>query len=242
MTIKNSMSNKGMSFYHVNTRSLYSKLQQLEILYNEADILCCTETWLDNRFSNDCIYLNNKKVFRYDRKSNVRSLNARPTAGGVCIYVDNSWSNYSTRIDECTSVNSDFEILTLVTSRPSHRFFVTICVYKQPKGNLSKCIDFLNEILNHKILQKKEIWILGDFNTDLHKRDNSMTVLLHRFTKKWDLKHLVNQTTRPNNSGGTCIDLIMSNSPFISNHGVCNDMIAEHFTVFAIRKKTKGEL
>ena len=136
-------------------------------------------------------------------------------------------------------MNSDFEILTLVTSRPSHRFFVTICVYKPPKGNLSKCIDFLNEILNHKILQKKEIWILGDFKTDLHKRDNSMTVLLHRFTKKWDLKHLVNQTTRPNNSGGTCIDLIMSNSPFISNHGVCNDMIAEHFTVFAIRKKQK---
>ena len=59
---------KGMSIYHVNTRSLFSKLSQMEIIFSEADVLCCTETWLDNRFSNDLVSLPGKSIFRCDRR------------------------------------------------------------------------------------------------------------------------------------------------------------------------------
>ena len=71
-----------MMFYHVDTQSLFSKLREIEVLYPAADILCCTETWLDNIFSNDCIKLPHKTIFRYDRNKNSTSLNVRPTAGG----------------------------------------------------------------------------------------------------------------------------------------------------------------
>ena len=43
---------KGIRICHVNTRSLYSKINQLSILFQDSDLLCCTETWLDNRFTN----------------------------------------------------------------------------------------------------------------------------------------------------------------------------------------------
>ena len=75
-----------MLFYHVNTCSLFSKLTQLDLLYNDADVLCCSETWLDNRFLDTLVDLPGKKIFRLDRRNNISNINVRPTAGGVCIY------------------------------------------------------------------------------------------------------------------------------------------------------------
>ena len=43
------MSQKGLKIYHVNTKSIYNKISQLQTLYKDVDILCYTETWLDNR-------------------------------------------------------------------------------------------------------------------------------------------------------------------------------------------------
>ena len=137
------MNSKGMKFCHVNTRSLYSKLNELELFFDDTDVLCCSETWLDNRFSNDMIGLSNKSVFRCDRRKDVLSYNSRPTAGGVCIYVNNTLVNYTVCVEEFTCITPDYEILTIFTSRPDHRFFVTTCVYKPPKGKLSECIKFL---------------------------------------------------------------------------------------------------
>ena len=55
-----------MTFYHVNTRSIISKLRQLEVLFDDVDILCCTETWLDNRFTDGILKLPGKSIFRCD--------------------------------------------------------------------------------------------------------------------------------------------------------------------------------
>ena len=233
------MSMKGFKFYHVNTRSLFSKLTQLEILYSDVDVLCCTETWLDNRFSNDLISLPGKMVFRCDRRNNVFDPNARPTAGGVCVYMNNDVANFTVCLNVCCKITQDFEILTLVTSKPSRRHFVTICVYKPPKGKLDKCIDFLNEILGRRDILKKEVWILGDFNTDLLKRNDAKTVDLQAFAKKNGLAQCINTITRPNIKGGSCIDLIMSNCFFVTSSGIKDDMISDHYTVYCIRKKQR---
>ena len=168
---------KGMKFIHVNTRSLLSKLNQMDLLYNDIDIICCSETWLDNRIGNGLVTLNGKTIFRCDRRSNLTSYNSRPTAGGVCIYVDNKYANFTTCISEFTKVTIDFEILTLFTKRPNHRFFVTICVYKPPKGDIIKCINFLKNILAARFVSNSEVWILGDFNTDLLKRGDIKTIM-----------------------------------------------------------------
>ena len=223
LNISSKMTNKGMHFFHVNTRSLFSKLNQIENLYGEADILCCTETWLDNRFSNDSVKISQKSIFSCDRLNNITSFNARPTAGGVCIYVDNVWANYTKCIYDCSVITPDYEIITIVTSRPNHKAFVTIYVYKPPKGKIDKCIKFLLEILDNNDVINKEIWIMGDLNTDLLKRDNPGSIQLQKFAKKNGLKMLISEITRPNVRGGTCIDHIMSNCVFISDCGVCDD-------------------
>ena len=56
-----------MKVIHVNTRSLLSKLNQMELLYSDIEIICCCETWLDNRIGNGLGTLPGKTIFRCDR-------------------------------------------------------------------------------------------------------------------------------------------------------------------------------
>ena len=205
------MIKKGMKICHVNTRSLYRKINQLSILFDDFDLLCCTETWLDNRFSDSMVNLPGKTIFRCDRRNNVNYYDSRPTAGGVCIYIDNKFANFTEVVLSFTKVTVDFEVLTLITTHPNHRHFISICVYKPPKGDILKCIEFLKNILADSKCKNKEIWILGDFNTDLLKRDDPKSVTLLSFAKKAGLSQLIKDITRPNRNGGSCIDLIMTN-------------------------------
>ena len=115
----------------------------------------------------------------------ITSLNPRPRAGGVCIYVANILANHTVCIDECSTVITYYKIITLVTTRQiTNVCFVTIGAYKLPEGNIGKCTKFLYGVFDDKLVTNKEIWILGDLNTNLPKRDNPNTVILQRFSKK----------------------------------------------------------
>ena len=81
--------------------------------------------------------------------------------------------------------------------------------------------------------------VLGDFNTDLLKRNDIYTVALQAFAKKKGLTQCINTVTRPNVRGGSCIDLIMTNSLFVNVSGTSDDMISDHYKVYCIRKKKK---
>ena len=68
------------SYYLINTRSLFSKVGELQALLfsNPADIIAITESWLYEDISDDLIALSGYKMYRNDR------YHAR--GGGVCIY------------------------------------------------------------------------------------------------------------------------------------------------------------
>ena len=191
--------------------------------------------------SPNMINLPGKTIFRCDRRNNVNYYDTRPTAGGACIYIDNKYANFTEIVLPFTRVTLDFEVLTLITTRPDHRHFITICVYKPPKGDILKCIEFLKTILADNIVKRKEIWILGDFNTDLLKRDEHKTVSLLSFAKKAGLSQLIREVTRPNRNGGSCIDLIFTNCMLVQESGILPDMISDHYTVFAVRKKKRED-
>ena len=233
------MSMRGLKIYHVNTRSILNKISLLQALYSNVDILCCSETWLDNRVSDRLIEISGKIVFRCDRHVKVRDYSKKVFGGGVCIYVGYQFSSYSEKIDKYSKVTSDYEVLTVTISKPNHRKLLIICVYKPPTGKIENCIMFLKEIISDSKLSKREVWILGDFNVDILKRNDPKVISIHEFCKKSGLNQLVKDITRPNKGGGSCIDLIMSNCPFISVIGVANDYISDHYTIFCVRKKSR---
>ena len=45
-----------LSVFHLNTRSMRHKLDYIESICNEADIICITETHLDLNITNDDIF------------------------------------------------------------------------------------------------------------------------------------------------------------------------------------------
>ena len=47
--IMNHMSNvRGVKFIHMNTRSLFRRIDKIRLLYTDFDLICCSETWLND--------------------------------------------------------------------------------------------------------------------------------------------------------------------------------------------------
>ena len=161
----------------------------------------------------------------------------RVFGGGVCIYVGEFFKVFTEKIKKYSTITQDYEILTLTISKPNYRKILIMCVYKPPTGKIENCIKFIKEIIQDPLFSKREIWILGDFNVDILKRNDPKSIQLQEFVKKAGLSQKINTITRPNRGGGSCIDLIITNCPFVESSGVTDDFVSDHYTVFSIRKK-----
>ena len=70
-------------------------------------------------------------------------------------------------------------------------------------------------------------------------RNNPDVIRSNRFLCGKGLCQYIQQPTRlTTRGGGTCIDWVISNSMYIREYGVLNDLISDHFPVFVIRKRT----
>ena len=186
------------------------------------------------------IKIENMKVFRCDRRQNIPDYNLHVTGGGVCIYVGSKWFEFTSVVLEGTIITKDYEIISIIVTKPSFRKLFIVCVYKPPKGKVEKCLEFLYKLTDKYKQRKYEIWILGDLNVNILKRDDANTVRITRFIKKLGLKHCINTITRPNKKGGSCIDLIMTDCIYVSSSGTLDDFVADHYSVYCIRKKKEG--
>ena len=176
-----------------------------------------------------------KTVFRCNRHVNINDYIKKAFGGGV----GGPFRLYTEKIEKYSKITQDFEIITVTISKPNHRKILLLCVYKPPTGKIENCINLLKEIILDPVLSKREIWILGDFNVDILKRNDPKSILIQEFGKKSGLSQQINTITRPNRGGGSCIDLIMTNCPFVETSGTTDDFISDHYTVFCIRKKRR---
>ena len=230
---------KGLRFIHVNTRSIYRKISLIENLYSDADFICCSETWLDNRIPDNMVGINNMKILRCDRVQGITDYNVHIIGGGVCIYMSKKWFEFTTLVNDGTCITKDYEVLSIEVNKPTFRKLFIACLYRPPKGDIENCLIFLKNLVYQYQQQNFEIWILGDFNIDVLKRDDLKTVRLLSVCKKLGLKQLIKGITRPNQKGGTCIDLIMTDSVFVSDSGVLDDFVSDHYSIYCIRKKAR---
>ena len=126
----NQISNvKGIKFIHMNTRSLYRRIDEIRLLYSDFDFICCSETWLDDRYANMLFDINHMKLFRLDHVTNVNGRYRFNCGGGVCIFVRDKWVSYCDIFLEGTKTCSDFEICTLKNNKPNfNNFFVSVVI------------------------------------------------------------------------------------------------------------------
>ena len=73
---------KGLKIIHLNTRSVFHKLDELYLKLKDFDVIVFSETWLDSTTSDSMLKWKDFQVVRLDRE---RVRNKR--GGGVCIYI-----------------------------------------------------------------------------------------------------------------------------------------------------------
>ena len=112
---------------------------------------------------NDKIHLNDYDNIRKDRSRN---------GGGVCIYLRSSTINSIIRQD---LISFELEAVCVEIIKPHSRpFFVTI-VYRPPNAS-SEFFDHFEKIIKAIDDENKEMYILGDLNCDMLKKENQNIV------------------------------------------------------------------
>lgn len=151
-----------LSVYYQNVRGLKSKLSTLHIgtLLGDYDILCFTETWLNNNVLDGEVFPENYNVYRRDRAS---SACRKLEGGGTLIAVKNSINSH---IQEDWSSDAEDLWVTVIAdegNKNSMKFHLC-CVYIPPSNYMalstfcSKLTNIITSNPNDKIV------ICGDFN------------------------------------------------------------------------------
>ena len=157
-TFKNPLKTKGLHLCHLNVNSLLSKIDEFRDIANRRKpaVLGITESKLDGSVTNMEVNINGYSIIRNDR--NVHG-------GGAACYVKNDLCFNTKKIFSNSIEHVFFEILI-----PKVKPIAVGIFYKTPNSN-----DFLNLLSNsfQQInLNKKEMYLLGDFNINLFQNEN----------------------------------------------------------------------
>ena len=220
---------KGLHFLHLNIRSLPPNIDEIRTIANrtKAAVIALTETWLDDSVNDSEISINNYCIIRADRNRQ---------GGGVCLYIRENLT-FNPRIDIKTD---SIETLWVEILQPKTKPILVGVAYRPPSQS-----DFYDifEQTCHQIddSNKHEIIILGDFNTDMKGPLNSnLRRRLLEFQTTFDLDQLIVEPTRITPTSRTIIDLILVSDPAkISQSGVIEIGVSDHFLTYCTRKITK---
>ena len=234
--------NNPLSFIHVNICSIpknYGKFDAfLATLEHKFPIICCSESW----FKNTSIDRHTPSGFTH-----VYDYRPKKRGGGTSMFIKNT-IQYQQRDDlkldiEVNLSNSCFiEIDKHCVS--GTRNIIVGCIYKAPHCSIAQFNEKFNDVLNCLSNEKKDIFILGDFNIDGADRcsSNRQTqeflniIAVHSFT------NLIQKPTRITNHSATLIDGIITNVSIENNihaSGIFpTKLFSDHFPIFTILKNS----
>ena len=175
----------------------------------------------------ESISIEGYNIVRRDRKTH---------AGGVLMYVRSDLA-YNHRQDLQNDNLEDLWIELLL--QDTKKIYIGTC-YRAPRNNNLK--DCLESSLS-KLEGECDTYILGDFNFCWLK-NNSNRNIMKNFTQLLDFynfKQLIDRATRVTDTSSTLLDHIYTNNKdIVSQSGVIETGISDHFMVYCTRKITRG--
>ena len=224
-----SMIKNKFSVVHYNVQSISDKLDIIESEFCNFDIICLTETWLDQRTSNNTISLNDYNLYRRDRVGD--------NHGGVCVYVKQNI--YSRRRSDIERPN--IECVWIEVSVHNKKLLLGT-FYRPPNSPqevLSSIEDSISLAFDTNI---QHILITGDFNLDILKQPFNKKVL--DLCQHFSLDQLINEPTHYTESSSSIIDLFLTsniNNVLLSGVGdpILDQNIRYHCPVYCVLKFDK---
>lgn len=116
---------QGIKLCHINAQSINNKIDEFRVTFENSgvDIVCVSETWLNENTPDSLVSLKGYKIYRADRKSH---------GGGVAIYVR---QGIFCRLVSKSMVGESTEHLFVEINKKDEKLLVG-CVYR-PYGNIS---------------------------------------------------------------------------------------------------------
>ena len=228
---------------HLNSRSVLNKTEYLQYIVEvtDADIICLSESWLDDSTPQNCTLVNGYNIIRKDRNEKFKEKYSKSHGGGVAIL-----HKKQILIEKMNELNDEIEdiLWTRVKAKPS---FLLSVVYKPTYSDMIKCENgesILETSLEKAAAKSKNLIVVGDFNIDMSIKSKEKTSLNHIF-KSYNLKQLIKKPTR--------IDPVTQKNKIIDHIWISDEMkelkssnttmgISDHLGVFlklANKIKTK---
>ena len=227
---------KGFKVVHLNVLSIVKKIDQIRLLLQGStiDVLTISETWLRPHLHSNLVNIEGFTVYRLDRGS---SCKGKKRGGGLLTYVNDKHSSECESLSELDKSNESIEAQWVYIHRPHCKNVVVCNVYRPPNGDLGKSIAYLDDCLRSVNLGKTDLFLLGDFNVNYKNKASPNYKKLHFFVQSNSLSQLIDTPTRNTDKTKSLIDLVITNSKFVSLSGTLDHFISDHQPIYIIHKK-----
>ena len=217
--VNNHIQNSSIKLAHTNINSIRNKLDDIAAELSDYDVICVSETKLNNSILSTNLMLNSYNMpIRKDRETN--------NGGGLIIYVKNNIC-FKRRQD---LENNSIENIWIEVQALNNKFLLGL-FYRPPEAKAEYWVSFEN-IIENASEENLNIIIMGDLNHDILKQYNKNK--LSKILSKFNLQNLITEPTRVDNKSSTCIDLILTNhNAIITNTNVLPPFNSDHCTVTA---------
>lgn len=169
-----------------------------EILNNDyIDILCISETKIDESFPTSQFHVNDYKIHRKDRNA---------FGGGLLVYVRSSIPHRQRSV-----ITNDFgiEILVIEIILKGEKVLY-LFIYKPPSVNSKHMITTLSMLLDRYLAEVKSVFIVGDINVDLQCIPKPFA----DFMNMYDLFNVIEEPTCFKSvENPSLIDVLLTNTP-----------------------------
>ena len=118
-SIMNALKGNGFKVVSLNIRSILKHKDELSLSLNSVDLLCLQETWLNDKVSDNLLFMDGYQLIRQDRGTCMGILNKTKAGGGLLIYTADHLASFLNRIDDCSTCSKNCKQLWLKIAKPS---------------------------------------------------------------------------------------------------------------------------
>ena len=213
------------SFFHVNCRSLQSKLSDLQILLKSCDprIIALTETWL-NKDSAESVMLREYE-FIYKCREGKRG-------GGIGLFLDRRIRFENLDVGFKNLAVTTFEFLFVSIECEKAKDLVIGVIYKHPNIDIRIFTRELGQLLAVLNYKNRNIFLMGDFNINIINQNTNTSDFINMLASHF-LLPVFSAPTRKGLTNSSCIDNIYTNHSFHhSMRKIVLDDISDHLPLF----------
>ena len=187
---------------HVNVNSLRHKFSYFHDILSKGllDILCVTETKLDETFCNNQFNCDGFRCHRKDKSC---------SSGGIMVWVRSDLPHERILEHEIERPSQDIENIVLLFHLKRKKFHLT-CVYKKPSVTNTIFLNSVCTMYDKLYNSGCENILVGDINIDMSIYDN---VVDNELCDVYGVKNIVKSPTCFKSERGTLIDPIIVSDP-----------------------------